>query len=87
MIDTTASAVNTAKGILMTLDKGSIETRVQTETLRWLLTTLVELGSHVPNIHDPSTRRPERSVADNAARTVLGSITAVQEAEKSRGWG
>jgi hypothetical protein len=76
MIDQTASAVNAAKGILMGLDKANIETPVQTETLRWLLETLVDLG----------TRPAENKVADSAFRSVLGHTVAVQEAEKSRGW-
>lgn len=76
MIDQIASAVNAAKGILMTLDRSRIETPVQTETLRWLLGTLVELG----------TAPVEAKVADGAFKSVLGHTVAVQEAAKSRGW-
>ena len=86
-IDQTASAVNTAKGILMSLDKNKLETPVQTEQLRWLLQTLVELGMQAPSPLPMSIgRRMERDLGDNAHRTVLGSLVAVQEAEKSRGW-
>ena len=60
----------------MALDKARIETPVQTETLRWLLETLVELG----------TRPIEGRVAESAFRSVLGHTVAAQEAEKSRGW-
>ncbi len=76
MIDETANAVNAAKGILMSLDKARIETPVQTETLRWLLTTLVELG----------TAPVETKVAESAFKSVLGRTVQVAEAEKSRGW-
>jgi hypothetical protein len=86
-IDHTASAVNRAKDILMVLDKHRLETPVQTEELRWLLQTLVDLGMQAPSPLPMSLgRRMERDLADNAHRTVLGSLVAVQEAEKSRGW-
>ena len=87
MIDDTASAVNTAKGILMTLDKNRLETPVQTEQLRWLLQTLIDLGMQAPSILPRAIgKRSERDTNDNAARTVMGALVAVQEAEKSRGW-
>ena len=76
MIDQTASAVNAAKAILMGLDKNRIETPVQTEHLRWLLQTLVDLG----------TAPIEQKLADGAFRAVMGHTVAAQEAEKSRGW-
>lgn len=74
MIDQIASAVNRAKAILMDLDKKRIETPVQTEELRWLLNTLVDLG----------TRPHEGKVAEGAFRSVLGMEVSVAGAVKER---
>lgn len=74
MIDQTASAVNAAKAILMSLDRARIETPVQTEHLRWLLETLVGLG----------TRKENTVVADSAFRSFLSADVSVANAVKER---
>lgn len=76
MDNKTASAVNAAKNILMSLDKHRLETPVQTEHLRWLLETLVELAA----------KPIENRIADSAHRHVLGAIVSVNEAQKARGF-
>lgn len=73
--DRTASVLSLARNILSGLDKSRLETPVQTESLRLLLTTLIELGT------PPTVQK----VADGANRTVMGLQTMVSEAEKARG--
>lgn len=67
MHDRIATTVNLAKSIRMGLDKSTIETPVQTETLRLLLDTLIDLGT------PPAVQK----VAEGASRTVLGRVTAI----------
>lgn len=73
--DQVASVVNLAKAELMTLDRRNIETPVQTEKLRLMLTTLIELG-------EPPQAR---TLADSGRRTVMGHMAQIGEAEKARG--
>lgn len=67
MIDRTASAVNLARSMLSTLDRSRLETPVQTETLRMLLETIVDLG----------TPAQTRKVGDAATREVMGRVAKV----------
>lgn len=75
MIDRTATTVNLAKSILFGLDRKSLETPVQTQTLILLLDTLIDLGT-------PSVGQ---KVGDGAMRTVMAHTVAVNEAVKARG--
>jgi hypothetical protein len=73
--DRTASVLALARNILGGIDKSRLETPVQTESLRLLLETLIELGT--PTV--------VAKVQDGAMRSVMGLATAVSEAEKARG--
>ena len=68
MIDRTVSVANLAKLHLRALDKSSLDTWVQTEELRLMLTTLVELAEKP---------RPEPL----PAKTVMSLMDAVRNAQ------
>ena len=68
-----ASVASLASTWLQSIDRSKIETSVPTATLELWLTTLVELVN--PGSHPAS---------DSAYRTVLGAVTAVEQAERGR---
>lgn len=73
--DRTASVVALARNVLGGVDKSRLETPVQTETLRLLLETLIDLG----------TPASVQKIADGASRSVMGLQVSLSEAEKARG--
>jgi len=63
-IDHVGSMVSLAKQMRMDLDRNSLETRVQTETLRLLLTTLIDLGTpNAPVMHAQAARTVAETIA------------------------
>lgn len=73
--DATASVVALARTILMGLDPNRIETPVQTESLRLILTTFID------------TATPQENVmrGQAAERSVMSGLALVNGAQKSRG--
>jgi hypothetical protein len=70
----TASMVNLARAQLQGVDKASITTTIQTQTLILLLETLIDLG----------TPAAVSTLEDSAKRTIMGHVTAISEAERAR---
>ncbi len=73
--DQTASIVNLAKSWRLTLDRASINTSIPTATLELMLDTIITLG----------TPQVVQDTGDAAARTVMGRVAAISEAERARG--
>ena len=69
-----ASVANLARGYLQSIDRKSLETSVQTQSLILMLTTLVELAQPQHDV----------DVGAASARTIMGHMTVVSEAEKAR---
>lgn len=73
--DQTASVVNLCKSWKMTLDRSALNTTVPTATLELWLDTIITLG----------TPQVVQDTGDAAARSVMGRVTAISEAERARG--
>lgn len=72
-IDHVASVAAMARNLRDAIDPKQIDTKVNSAALRLLIDTYLELAVPIPK------------VADSAARTVMGMMTAVDQAEKARG--
>lgn len=68
-----ASTLALARTVRSGIDRKKLDTPVQTEALILLLDTLIEIGSA-----SPVTQR----LGDGAARTVMGMVAQVKDAER-----
>jgi hypothetical protein len=71
--DQTASVVNLAKSWKLTLERAALNTTIPTATLELLLDTLIALG----------TPQVAQDTSDAAARTVMGRVAAISEAQRN----
>ena len=72
--DQTASVVNLAKSRRLTQDRASIDTTIPTATLELILDTVIALG----------TPQTAHDTGDAAARSVMGRVASISEAQRAR---